>query len=216
MSPERKTSSNSSRISSDRCSTGTARHSWIHRPPAYAAARLSLALGEPADHLLDEAVSTLRARSPVTERWAGGHFPAVLAPVRNRNRGECAHAELCFPGGLGASFARFKELTLSSRAAGMAPQAALAAGHGFVLYEPTMCGWYLLALEEVAAACRARGRQGEASGGGGRGRGGGRWIVASLLWWDEGRIFVAYDVSRSDTAHWHRGHGTASCCESHR
>ena len=51
---------------------------------------------------------------------------------------------------------------MSGRAAGMAPDAALAAGHGFVVYDPTVCGWYLLALEEVAAACRARGRTAEA------------------------------------------------------
>jgi hypothetical protein len=78
----------------------------------------------------------------------------------------------------------------------MAPEAALAAGHGFVVYDPTVCGWYLLALEGVAAACRARGRVADAievEATAGR--------VArdldALLWWEEGRIFVGYDLTRS-------------------
>jgi hypothetical protein len=162
--------------------------------PAYAAARLSLALGAPADQLLDEAVSHLRALA--RERTVGGRsLPAVLHPFETGTEGSALMQGL-LPGGLGASLARFKELTITCRSAGMAPESALAAGHGFVVYDPTVCGWYLLALEEVAAACRARGRtteaeEAEATAG----------LVArdvdALLWWDEGLIFVAYDLTRS-------------------
>jgi hypothetical protein len=162
--------------------------------PAYAAARLSLALGAPADQLLDEAVSHLRALA--RQRTVnGGSLPAVLHPFETGTEGSALMRSL-LPGGLGASLARLKELTISGRSAGMTPAAALAAGHGFVVYDPTVCGWYLLALEEVAAACRARGRGAEASETEATAR-----LVArdldALLWWEEARIFVAYDLTRS-------------------
>ena len=78
-----------------------------------------------------------------------------------------------FPDGLGGSLARYKDLTLSARNADMAPEEALAAKHGFVTYDPTVCGWYLLALEETAAACRAPRAGGRGGGAGGHGHGGG-------------------------------------------
>jgi len=169
-------------------------------PPtaAYAAARVSLALGAPADQLLDEAVSHLDALARC--RTVGGcSLPAVLHPFETGTEGSALMRGL-LPGGLGASLARLKELTTSCRAAGMAPQAALEAGHGFVVYDPTMCGWYLLALEEVAAACRARGREAEAEVGEARAS-----VVArdcgALLWWEEGHIFGAHDVARSAPLH---------------
>ena len=134
--------------------------------PAYAAARLSLALGAAADELLHEAVSHLRALA--RQRTVGGRsLPAVLHPFETGTEGSALMRSFFPDGSLGASIGRLKELTVSCRSAGMAPEAALSSGHGFVVYDPTMCGWYLLALEEVAAACAARGRR----GGGHRGRG---------------------------------------------
>jgi hypothetical protein len=165
-------------------------------PPtsAYAAARLSLALGEPADRLLDEAVSHLRALA--RHRTVDGRsLPVVLHPFETGTEGSTLMQDL-LPDGLGASMARFKELTISARSAGMAPEAAIAEGHGFVVYDPTVCGWYLLALEEVAAACRARGRAAdaiEAESTAGRVAG----DLEALLWWEEARIFVGYDLTRS-------------------
>ena len=162
--------------------------------PAYAAARLSLNLGAPADQLLDEAVSHLRALAG--QRTVDGRsLPAVLHPFETGTEGSALMRGL-LPGRRSSSLARFKELTISGRSAGMAPEAALAAGHPFVVYDPTVCGWYLLALEEVAAACRARGRQAEATEAEAT-----AGLVArdldALLWWEEGRIFVAYDLTRS-------------------
>jgi hypothetical protein len=165
-------------------------------PPtsAYAAARLSLALGAPADRLLDEAVSHLHALA--RQRTVDGlSLPAVLHPFETGTEGSALMQGL-LPGGLGASLARFKELTISARSAGMAPETALAAGHEFVVYDPTVCGWYLLALEEVAAACRARGREAEATEAEATAGRVARDLDA-LLWWNEGRIFVAYDLTRS-------------------
>ena len=165
-------------------------------PPtsAYAAARLSLALGAPADRVLDEALSHLRALA--RRRTVGGRsLPAVLHPFETGTEGSAVMQEL-LPGGLRASLARFKELTISARSAEMEPEAALASGHGFVMYDPTVCGWYLLALEEVAAACRARGRVADAIEAQATAE---RVAVDldALLWWEEGRIFVGYDLTRS-------------------
>ena len=165
-------------------------------PPtaAYAAARLSLALGAPVDGLLDEGIAHLRGLARL--RTVGGQsLPAVLHPFETGTEGSALMRSL-FPGGLGGSLARYKDLTLSARNADMAPVEALVSGHGFVVYDPTVCGWYLLALEETAAACRARGRHDEAAELAARAAAVAREIE-TVLWWDEGRIFVAYDVSRS-------------------
>jgi hypothetical protein len=162
--------------------------------PAYAAARLSLVIGAPADPILDEAVSHLRALA-LRRTVGSGSLPAVLHPFETGTEGSALMRGL-LPGGLDASLARFKELTISARAAGMSPEAALAAGHGFVVYDPTVCGWYLLALEAVAAACRARGRVVEAieveTTAGHVAR-----DLEALLWWEEGCVFVSYDLRRS-------------------
>jgi mannosylglycerate hydrolase MGH1-like protein len=162
--------------------------------PAYAAARLSRALGAPADHLLDDAVAHLRALAR-TRTVGGGSLPAVLHPFETGTEGS-ALMDALVPGGLGASLPLLKELTISCRAAGMAPEAALAAGHGFVVYDPTVCGWYLLALEEVAAACRARHRTTEATELESVASAVARDLV-SLLWWEDACIFVAYDLGQS-------------------
>ncbi len=165
-------------------------------PPtaAYAAARLSLALGAPADQLLDEAVCQLRALG--RHRTVDGRsLPAVLHPFETGTEGSALMPSL-FVNGLGAALHRLKELTVSCRAVGMAPEAALAAGHSFVVYDPTVCGWYLLALEEVAAACRARGRGAEAKEIDATAELVARDIGA-LLWWEEGQIFAAYDLTRT-------------------
>jgi hypothetical protein len=165
-------------------------------PPtaAYAAARLSLALGAPADQLLDEAVSQLRALA--SNRTVDGRsLPAVLHPFETGTEGSALMRSLLHHG-LGASFAQLKELTVSCRSVDMAPEAALSAGHSFVVYDPTVCGWYLLALEEMAAAFRARDREEEAKETGAMAEVVAR-DVGALLWWEEGRIFAAYDLTRS-------------------
>ncbi len=169
-------------------------------PPtaAFAAARLSQLLGALADHLLDGAVSHLRALAR-RRSVGGGSLPAVLHPFETGTEGSALMRSL-LPGDLGASLTRLKELTLSGRASDMAPEAALAAGHGFVVYDPTVCGWYLLALEEVAAACSARGRDAEAKEAAAVAEAVAA-DVRALLWWDEGRIFVAYDLTRSVQLH---------------
>ncbi len=169
-------------------------------PPtaAYASARVSLALGAPADGLLDEAVSHLRALAR-HRTLEGRSLPAVLHPFETGTEGSALMHTL-LPDDLGASLRELKGLTVSCRAAAMAPEAALAAGHGFVVYDPTVCGWYLLALEEVAGACKARGREAEAREAEATAGDVAR-DVGALLWWEEGHIFVAYDLARSRQLH---------------
>ncbi len=163
-------------------------------PPtsAYAAARLSLSVGARADAVLEGALRQLRAlaRVRVVE---GGLLPVCLHPFETGTEGSPLMAPLVGAPS-GASFARYKELTESARDAEMSAERALAQGHGFVVYDPTMCGWFLLALEEVAAACRARGRTGDATWADEVAEAAAHELVARS-WWPEGQIFVAYDLA---------------------
>jgi hypothetical protein len=161
-------------------------------PPtaAYAAARLAREGGASADHLLQAALGHLRALG-AQRVLDGGALPVALHPFETGTEGSVHMRPLL--AGSSDPLARLKELTFSAMASDMSPERARASGHGFVVYDPTMCGWYLLALEEVAAACRARGRTGEST-----------WAEAaadaaadaieSHLWWEAGHLFVAYDL----------------------
>ena len=165
-------------------------------PPvaAYAAARLGLSLGSAADGLLDAAVAHLRALA-AHRTVDGGSLPVVLHPFETGTEGSAGMRPL-LPEGLAAFLARLKELTVSAVAAGMSVETALANGHPFVVHDPAVCGWYLLALEEVAAACHARSRPEDAA-----------WAegtavavadaLEELAWWEEGHLFVAYDLAGS-------------------
>ena len=163
-------------------------------PPtsAYAAGRLSLSLGATADAVLDSALGQLRALA-TTRVVDGGVLPVCLHPFETGTEGSALMAPLVGAPG-GASFARYKDLTASARSAEMSADRALAQGHGFVVYDPTMCGWFLLALEEVATACRARGRIDDETWAEETAEAAAHELVARS-WWPEGRIFVAYDLA---------------------
>jgi hypothetical protein len=88
---------------------------------------------------------------------------------------------------------RLKELTVSAVSSGMSPQRALSAGHEFVVYDPTVCGWYLLALEEVATACAASGREADRDWATTTAREVADAAVA-LLWSESDHLFGAYDL----------------------
>lgn len=163
-------------------------------PPtaAYAAARLALLMGPDADGVLDRAVGHLDA---LGERRTidGCTLPVALHPFETGTEGSAVMAGL-MPGDLASSLAQLKAWTVSAVGAAMAPTAALSAGHGFVVLDPTVCGWYLLALEEAAHACRARGRRDDAS------RLADRAVrvasdIVDRLWWDEQEIFAGYDLT---------------------
>jgi hypothetical protein len=162
-------------------------------PPtaAYAAARLSATLGGPAAHLLDAALGHLRALG--ASRVVGDcALPAVLHPFETGTEGNPFTGQLTRGSGA-LDLTCLKELTVSAVASGMSPQRALSEGHDFVVYDPTVCGWYLLALEETASACAVSGRQADRD-----------WATrtaqdvadaaAALLWSESDHLFGAYDL----------------------
>jgi hypothetical protein len=158
--------------------------------PAYAAARLSLA-GTASDDLLDFALDHLRAlgRRRVLD---DGVLPVTLHPFETGTEAS-VYVRTLLGAPMESSLGRFKDLTMSAIEAEMSPERARADGHGFIVVDPTMCGWYLLALEEVAAACLARGRRAESAWAGDAAEAVADELVARL-WWPEGHLFVAYDV----------------------
>ncbi len=160
-------------------------------PPtaAYAAARVAAGSGPSADDLLDAALGHLRALG--TNRAVDGiPLPVALHPFETGTEGSVHMRPLL---GTSDPLARLKDMTISAVASGLSPARARSGRHGFVVYDPTVCGWYLLALEELASACHARGRTAEAA-----------WAettagavadaVDAFLWWDAGQLFVAYDL----------------------
>jgi hypothetical protein len=161
-------------------------------PPtaAYAAARLAGTLGPPADELLQAALLHLRALG-ANRVLDGVPLPVALHPFETGTEGSVHMRPLL--GGDRDPLRRLRDLTLSVVAADLSPAQARVAGHGFVVYDPTVCGWYLLALEEVASACRARGRADDAG-----------WAEATatsvadamdtFLWSEADHVFVAYDL----------------------
>ena len=127
-------------------------------PPtaAYAAARLSLSGTASADHLLDFALGHLRALGAAA-RARRRPPPGDPSSVRDGHRRQRLHEAA--PG----RHVRFVPGSLQGPddlggGGGDVPGAGTGAGHRFVVLDPTMCGWYLLALEEVAGACHALGR----------------------------------------------------------
>ncbi len=163
-------------------------------PPtaAYAAARLARAGGPEARHLLDAALGHLRAVQAL-RCLEGGALPVALHPFETGTEGNVFMLALVGDSP-GSSLARLKDLTVSARAAGMSPRRALTAGHPFVVHDPTVCGWYLLALEEVARACDAPNRAADRA-----------WAessavaaadaMESLLWSEQDHLFAAYDLA---------------------
>jgi len=162
-------------------------------PPtaAYAAARLTVTAGPSAAYLLDAALGHLRALA-ARRVVDNGVLPVALHPFETGTEGNPFTRPL-LDGSGAAVLGRLKELTLSAVEAGIEPARALAGGHGFVVHDPTMCGWYLLALEEVAAACAARGRSADQAWAEGTASAVADAMVL-LLWSEPDRLFGAYDL----------------------
>jgi hypothetical protein len=167
---------------------------FVDPPTAgYAAARLARAKGSEADELLSAANAQVKALIQLRS-VGGGTLPAALHPFETGTENSAYVRSI-----LGATdesiLSRFKDLTISAVAAEMSPERALGQGHGFVALDPTICGWLLLALEELELAYRDRGRRQAAA-----------WAAATatlvadeverLLWWDAGHLFVAYDLAK--------------------
>jgi hypothetical protein len=167
------------------------RTSFVDPPtPAYASARLSNA-GTASEDLLDVALGHLRALARL-RTLDGGVLPVTLHPFETGTEGS-VYVNTVLGGPMDTTFGRFRDLTVSAVDSEMSPERALARGHGFVVIDPTMCGWYLLALEEAAAACRTHGRAADATWADDTAEAVADELVARL-WWPEGHVFVAYDM----------------------
>ena len=163
-------------------------------PPtaAYAAARLARVIGSPADHILSAACAHMVALSQLRS-IEDGVLPVALHPFETGTENS-AYVQSILSETDVALLTQFKNLTISAVAAEMSPPRALAANHDYVAYDPTLCGWHLLALEELALACQERGWRKE-----------GDWAeetahavadaIEDVLWWNEGSLFVAYDLA---------------------
>jgi hypothetical protein len=122
----------------------------------------------------------------------GGALPVALHPFETGTENS-VYVQSILGDRKPSLFGRFKELTISAIAAEMSPQQALVENHGFVAYDPTVCGWCLLALEELELACHDRGWLQEAACAGEMANAVAN-AIEDLLWWEEGHIFVAYDL----------------------
>jgi hypothetical protein len=169
-------------------------------PPtaAYAAARLARRKGPAADELLSAAIAQVKALIQLRS-LGGSTLPAALHPFETGTENSAYVRSI-----LGATdisiLSRFKELTISAIAAEMSPERALAAGHSFVALDPTICGWLLLALEELESACSDRGWR-QAAAWAAETAGTVADEVERRLWWDEGHLFVAYDLAKGTQVH---------------
>jgi hypothetical protein len=85
----------------------------------------------------------------------------------------------------------------SAAACQLDPARALRAGHPFVVEDPVFCGWFLLALEEMADAWERVGDASQEK----KLRIRSEMIAEAMgerLWWEEEQIYVAHDVGRDD------------------
>ncbi len=163
-------------------------------PPtsAYAGARLSRVVGPPADQLLSAVHQHLAALINL-RALDGDVLPVALHPFETGTENS-VYVQSVLRHTEPSLLAQFKDLTVSAITAEMSPKRALVENHGFVVHDPTMCGWLLLALEEFELACHDRGWPKGAA-----------WAeekatevaeaVVDRLWWKEGHLFVAYDLA---------------------
>lgn len=166
-------------------------------PPvaAYAAARVALAVGEPARALLERACQHLDAiwgeRLP-----RDTPLPVILHPLESGTHGSPAFAELVEATDALEWIEDTATLIRSAVACQTHPDRALRAGHPFVVEDPAFCGWFLLALEE---ALRAWEKLGGADSQLTKLRIRTEMIargVMERLWWDSEEIFTAVDRAR--------------------
>ena len=206
-SPGRTSTSTSSRTCSGRCSTAIARRSWI--PPRLPTPRPGCPWpsAAPADPLLD-ARRWSHLRALARTRTVGGAGPAGgAAPVRDRHRGQRPDARPSSPVVWAHPSPRLKELTITGRAAGMAPDVALRGRARFRRVRPHR-------LWVVPAGPRGGGRRLPGPGPRQRRRRSSRpwpqrwpgtWM--SLLWWEDGTHLRRLRPHPVPSIPRHRGHG---------
>lgn len=163
--------------------------SWIIDPPvpAYAAGRL-YAGGDTS--LLRHATAQLdaieRLRTP-----EGGGPPVILHPYEAGTDASPLFDSLVDARSAAAHGAS-RGYAVSLDAAGGELARAASSGHGFIVSDPTFCGWHLLALEELAKAWSRAGRRATASALNARATA----LAAAMhrtMWSEEFGLFIGYD-----------------------
>jgi hypothetical protein len=172
--------------------------SRLIEPPmaAYSAARVATQIGDAARGLLASATGELDAiwseRLPLDTS-----LPVILHPLESATPGTPLYDAIVDTDDIEEWTDDLASIGRSAAACQFDPTRALRAGHPFVVEDPIFCGWFLLALEEVAAAW---GRLGDAphekklriraemiaEG------------IADRLWWEEELIYAGYDRGRDE------------------
>jgi hypothetical protein len=167
-------------------------------PPlsAFAAARIATQIGDGARDLLAFATGELDAiwseRLPPDTS-----LPVILHPLESATSGTPLYDAVIDTDDFEAWAEELASLGRSAAACRFDPARALRAGHPFVVEDPVFCGWFLIALEEVAEAWGLLGdAQNEKK----------LKIRAEMiaeaitdrLWWEEELIYVGYDRGREE------------------
>jgi hypothetical protein len=170
--------------------------SWLLDPPvaAFAAARLAKALGAPARALLADA--TLQLDAIWSQRLPPDTgLPVILHPLESGTDGSPLFDDLIESHARDEWCEEIASLTRSAVACRFEPERALRAGHPFVVEDPVFCGWFLVALEEAAAAWEALGDPRATQ----KLRIRAEMIAEAIverLWWEPEEIFAGFDRRR--------------------
>ncbi len=127
--------------------------SRLIEPPlaAFAAVRVATQIGDGASELLTCATDELDAiwseRLPPDTS-----LPVILHPLESATCGTPLYDPLVDADELEEWLDDLASIGRSAAACEFDPARALRAGHPFVVEDPVFCGWFLVALEEVAAA----------------------------------------------------------------
>jgi hypothetical protein len=166
-------------------------------PPlaAYVAARLSIDGSDAQRDLLDCATRQLDAIW-ATRLPPDTALPVILHPLESPTPTSPLFDSLVESTEPDEWIAEAANLVRSAVACRLDPERALRAGHSFVVEDPAFCGWFLLALEEVASALALLDDASVA----GKLRFRAEMIAEALvarLWSEDDEIFIGFDRQRS-------------------
>ena len=167
--------------------------SWLIDPPvgAFAVARLYAKALDPKATLLRAATTQLEA----TRRHrtlTPGIVPVILHPLESGADASPLYDAIVDGSSRRNLLSHHRGLSETLEAAAYDPAAARKKGHSFIVSDPIFCGWYLLALEELADAWRRAGDTGRADRLDARAERLTEALIAEL-WCEDLQIFVGYD-----------------------
>jgi hypothetical protein len=172
--------------------------SRLIEPPlaAFAAACVATQIGDDARELLACATDELDAiwseRLPPDTS-----LPVILHPLESATCGSPLYDSLVDADELDEWLGDLASIGRSAAACQFDPARALRAGHPFVVEDPVFCGWFLVALEEVAAAWGRLGDSRHES----KLKIRAQMIAEAIserLWCEEQLLYVGYDRRREE------------------